>query len=158
MSAEVVGPEAVVLAIDERFVSGNTVPVERATIKTSEWYVVRDELQRLERERSGWASVAATRNLNIVKIAEERDAERLKRQQIELELDAALMQLQGLKEESERLTAEAIRYRWLRSHLAGTIVQRFNPQEMDWRPEKMDALVDSRLHLVPPLDVGGSSG
>lgn len=54
------------------------------------------EIERLDRERAEWASIAATRNLNIVTIAEERDAERVKRQSIELELDAALMKLQGL--------------------------------------------------------------
>jgi hypothetical protein len=31
------------------------------------------EIERLEREREGWASVAATRNVNIALIAEERD-------------------------------------------------------------------------------------
>lgn len=31
------------------------------------------EVQRLEREKEGWASVAATRNVNLALIAEERD-------------------------------------------------------------------------------------
>lgn len=65
----------------------------------------RDELigrcERLERERSEWASVAATRNLNIVLIAEEKDAEQLKRRQAEHELHAARAKLQWRPIETE---------------------------------------------------------
>lgn len=49
-----------------------------------------NEIERLERERAEWASVAATRNLNIVLIAEEKDAEQLKRRQAEHERDSIL--------------------------------------------------------------------
>ena len=40
---------------------------------------------------------------------------------------------------------EAERYRWLRSHIAGTIVQRLCRGETDWRQERMDALIDGAL-------------
>lgn len=55
-----------------------------------------------------------------------------------------------LLEEVERLKSDSARYQWLRSHIAATIIKRFNPEETDWRPEKMDVLVDSRLHLKRP--------
>jgi hypothetical protein len=59
--------------------------------------------------------------------------------------------LEGASEPSpEALDAE--RYRWLRSHISRTIIQRFNSDERDWRPEKMDVLVDSRLHLNRPAE------
>lgn len=47
---------------------------------------------------------------------------------------------------------DAERYRWLRSHIAATIVRRFDAECLDWRPEKMDELIDGRLALKAVRD------
>lgn len=40
---------------------------------------------------------------------------------------------------------DAARYRWLRSHIAPTIIKRINAEQIDQRPEALDAVIDCRM-------------
>jgi hypothetical protein len=40
---------------------------------------------------------------------------------------------------------DAKRYRWLKSHIALTIIKRIDPEKIDQRPEALDDLIDCRM-------------
>lgn len=44
---------------------------------------------------------------------------------------------------------DAARYRWLRSHIAPTIIKRINAEQIDQRPEALDAVIDCRMWSEP---------
>jgi hypothetical protein len=53
------------------------------------------------------------------------------------------------KDGYERLRADAARYQWLRERIAPSIIKRISPEQIDQRPEALDALIDCRLERSP---------
>jgi hypothetical protein len=53
----------------------------------------------------------------------------------------AAAEVEKLRQDSE----DAIRYRWLKSHIAPSIIARIDKYANGWPPEELDKLIDRRL-------------